>query len=523
MSKLPTTEPTFFVHEQRLNEAVAYIRPAAPTLAAITVALTTFIAGALSIETRRQLGTMGAFQSTWFDLGLNVAAVGVFGTGSHPTVYKPPGYPLFVAGAVRALAGKPSLCETCDTGPHWGRLAYRRRFLERSARALGWAQAWAHACAAGALCLCLSRLMGLKAATLGGLLFGADPVLLVLVGATHYTILHLLFVTVGLALLVRCIPEPPRGRRGAAWWWLSGVWWGLATLVRPVTLLLPPFVLGAALAGARGRVRTAMAGSGWFVLGMALAILPHSVRNYRIGGQWIPVNAQFWTAVFGSTALESRASPDRLRWRDVLSQAREVASLSIGRELSGVYEPLSVRENLLLEKGYRDAAIANLLASPETYLRNVRRSLWSYHIHTTAAYLPIFRHYQQPGNTWPRWGSTGTAADPATWPGGDIYRVLGRLLTMLGFAGAGLALFRRDARMLAPAAVHACLAVAHALSWMDFTYLYLRIPFNCLFAMYFIDSYLNAPAHTPARLGALAAAAVLVALLCSSLVEVFLT
>jgi hypothetical protein len=487
------------------------------------VALTTFFAGALSIETRRQLGTMGAFQSTWFDLGLNVAAVGVLGSGTHPTVYKPPGYPLFVAGAVRLLAGKPTLCETCDTGPHWGRLAYRRRFLERAARVLGWAQAWAHACAAGALCLCLSRLMSLPTATLGGLLFGADPVLLVLVGATHYTILHLLFVTVGCALLVQCIPEPPGGRRSAAWWWLTGVWWGLATLVRPVTLLLPPFVLGAALAGARGRVRNVLAGFGWFVMGMALAILPHSVRNYRTAGQWIPVNAQLWTAVFGSTAVETHASPDRLRWRDVLSEAREIASLSIERQVSGVYEPLSVHENLLLEEGYRHAALANLRASPQTYLRNVLRSLWSYHVHTTAVYLSIFRHYQQPGGTWPRWGSTGTAADPATWPGGGLYRVLGGLLTMLGFAGAGLAVYRRDARMLAPAAVHACLAVAHSLSWMDFTYLYLRIPFNCLFAMYFIDGLLNAPSSSPARRGAaLAAAVTLVALLPASLVEAFL-
>jgi hypothetical protein len=102
---------------------------------AVAVAVTTLAAAGLSLGTRRQLGTMGAFQSTWFDLGLNVAAAGVFGSESHPTVYKPPGYPLFIAAAVRLFVR----CDTCDTGLHWGRLAYRRRTLERAAWAVGWA------------------------------------------------------------------------------------------------------------------------------------------------------------------------------------------------------------------------------------------------------------------------------------------------------------------------------------------------------------------------------------------------
>jgi hypothetical protein len=498
-----------------------FARPSGPIAAAVAVGLVTFAGAAISIANRRQLGTMGAFQSTWFDLGLNVASVGVFGSESYPTVYKPPGYPLFIAGAVRTLAGKPVRCDTCNTGPHWGRLAYRRRVLERSARAVAWAQALAHACAAAALLLCGARLGTLRAAALGALLFGADPVLIVLAGATHYTILHLLFIAVGCALLVRCIPELPDGRRGAVRWWATGAWWGMATLVRPVTLLLPPFVVAAALIAAKGRTRRALRGCGWFVLGMALAILPQTIRNYRVAGQWIAVNAQFWTATFGSTAVPSEPTADRMRWRDVLPQVREVAARSLGREISGVYEPLLVKENLRLEAGYRDAALANLRRQPAIYARNVLRSLWSYHVHTTAAYLPIFRLYQEPGGTWPRWGIPGTAADPATWPGARVYRLFGRLLTLLAFAGAALALHRRDARMLPLAAVHLCLAVGHSLSWMDFTYLYLRIPFQCLCAMYLIEGGLDPRATSGARLGALAVAAALCGLLALSHLEVF--
>ena len=119
---------------------------------AVAVAVTTLAAAGLSLGTHRQLGTMGAFQSTWFDLGLNVAAAGVFGSESHPTVYKPPGYPLFIAGAVRLFAGTPVRCDTCDTGPHWGRLGLPEAHAgaRRLGRGLG-TGAGARVCGGGAI------------------------------------------------------------------------------------------------------------------------------------------------------------------------------------------------------------------------------------------------------------------------------------------------------------------------------------------------------------------------------------
>ena len=198
------------------------------------------------------------------------------------------------------------------------------------------------------------------------------------------------------------------------------------------------------------------------------------------------------------------------RWRGFRSAGRSRASTSRS----------TIRENLLLEAGYRDAARANLMRRPEVYAGNVLRSLWSYHVHTTAAYLPVFRHYQQ-GGTWPRWGTPGTDADPATWPGGAAYRAFGGLLTLLAFAGAGLAVYRRDVRLLPVAALHVCLAMSHALSWMDFTYLYLRLPFDALFAMYLIDGGLGERASAATRLAGIATAATLVGLLGASTAEVF--
>ncbi len=489
-------------------------------LAALAVAVSVFAVAAFSITARQQLGTMGAFQATWFGLGLNVAGLGTLGNGPEPSVYKPPGYPLFIGGAVRLLAGRPQLCDSCQTRPHWGRMRYGRRVLERSAGAVYWAQALVQALAAGILCLYLATLVRLSTAVLGALLFGLDAVLLVLVGGTHYPLLHLLFVIAGCALLAACLARAAEGGRGWGWWWLAGVVWGLATLVRPITLILPPFVLAGALGVGKRDLRRAVAGSLWLVLGMATVILPQTVRNYRLTGRLIPVNAQFWSAVFGSSAAEARSDPNHMRWDETYS--RDVASRAFHRKLYGVYEPLAIRENLILEDAYREATLANLSRQPMVYVRNVLRSLWSYSVDTSTLYPRMFRHYQQPGGTWPsgaRWLAYG---DPAGWPGGDFYGALGRLLTLLGLGGALLALVRRDARLVAPALVHLCMCVAHSISWMDFTYLYLRLPFNVIFALYLLDACLTHRRLPAIRLAGVGAAAVAAGLLAVSLLDLFL-
>jgi hypothetical protein len=482
------------------------------------VALVSFAAAAASLATRRQLGTMGAFQSTWLALGLSVAETGTVGARGVPSVYKPPGYPAFAGGLVAAFARPLEACQgDCETSAHWGHVSYTTASLERAAAAVAWGQAVVHALTAGALALGLARLVAApSSALLGGLLYGLNPVLLVLVGATHYSVLHLFCVVVGCLALWLCLGPPPRG---APAWVVAGAVWGIATLVRPITLILPPFVFVAARAQPGADTPRALGRTGWLTLGLALALAPYTARNFRLTGRLIPINAQSWANVFGATARDAPASPDRLRWKAVLAEAREVAAGVTGRPVAGVYEPLGIAQNLRLEAAYRRASLANLRSQPLVYLRNVARSFWSYNAQTTTVYLRIFRHYQTPGASWPLFGRKGTPGDPASWPGGDAYRAFGLLLGLAALAGAVGAALARDGRMAVPAALHLCFATAHAITWMDFTYLYLTLPFLSLFAAYLVD-----PLRTggrAARLGGAAVPAALGALLAASLLEAF--
>jgi hypothetical protein len=492
----------------------------ARTAASLAVVLVSFAATAASLLTRSQLGTMGAFQSTWMALGLSVAETGTVGAAGVPSVYKPPGYPAFIGGLVATMAGTPERCAgECPTSAHWGHLDYPSAWLERAAALIYWGQACAHALSAGALFVGLARLLALGPALLGGLLYGLNPLLIVLVGSTHYSVLHLFFIVWGCLLLWLCLGPPPRG---ALAWGLAGAWWGLATLVRPVSLILPPFVLAAACVQRGTSPRRALAQTGWLTLGLCLVVVPYGVRNHRLTGRFIPVNAQLWVAVFGATARDIPASAERMRWKGVLADSREVAAVAVNHRVAGVFEPLAIGLNLRLEAAYRRAALANLRRQPFVYLRNVARSLWSYSTQTTSVYLRIFKHYQAPGGTWPRFGRPGTAGDPASWPGGDASLALGRVLGLAALFGAAWGAWTRDRLMAVPAALHLCLAAAHAITWMDFTYLYLTLPFLCLFAAYAVDRVVSAPGGRVLPRVGLALSTALAMLLAMSLAETFL-
>src|SRR5262245_52812788 len=73
--------------------------------------LTAFVAVAISLSSHRQLGYLRGLSDRWFALGLNLSARAVFGEGDERTVFKPPGYPLLIAAAVRTVLGPPPEAE----------------------------------------------------------------------------------------------------------------------------------------------------------------------------------------------------------------------------------------------------------------------------------------------------------------------------------------------------------------------------------------------------------------------------
>ena len=315
------------------------------------------------------------------------------------------------------------------------------------------------------------------------LLYGLNPYSLVLPGLLHYTVLHQFMLIAGCFALDRALARSDDTLVPLA---AAGALWGIAALVRPVTLPLPLFVLAMILArGLRGR--RAAAATLAFSLMMAAVIAPWTARNYGLTGRLIPVNVQGWAAVWGSTVMPLRLDPNQYQWATISA----IYMRPLYRRVTGEeYEYLaSLKHNVALEAAFKEDALHNLRLEPKVYLRNVARGFVSLSLQLNTAMVSVFQRVQRTGEM---------AKQDWFWmPAGEERRetrtsratgVLAVLLTALAGIGIVRGVARRDPFLVVPGLVYLCVALAHALTFVDFMYYYLRIPFLVVFAALGIDA-----------------------------------
>jgi hypothetical protein len=480
-----------------------------PTLsrarAAFAVSLLTLVVSALSIAHNRQLGAMGGMTDEWYLLGANLSVSGTLGIGGEPIVTRPPGYPMFIAVSLRVLAGAP------------GQPTFEA-YLQRGAHAVYLSQALLLAASAALLTWWAAEWAGLVLATFVGLLFGVNPYTVALVGLLHYDVLHIfLLLASGLAtdraLRVGTAGDGAVGARARRAWAMAGVGllWGFTTLVRPLTLVLPPLLFLAFWWHPRSGRRRALADAALVVLGMALVIAPYTWRNHRVSGQWVPVNAQGWVALWASTVKPLGYDPNHYYWDDLLPEFLRVFSQVTGQEQYS-YATYN-RQQGPLQAGFRAEALQNLRRQPAVYARNVVRST----VLLTAALNPIlidvYREFQRPAP--PREKGWYFGANPRPYRPSAVARATAWVyaaLTVLALLGAALGVTRRESALLVPAAVWLCLFGGHAMTYVDVMYLYLRLPFVFLFAAYGLSRLTRTlrVGGRPVRAGVLVSAALAV-------------
>jgi hypothetical protein len=471
-----------------------------------------------SFATKRQLGYMGGLADNWFALGLNLRSHSVFGEGAEPTLFKPPGYPLLVAGVLALSPSPEGSSKSSSFGPGSElaglSLPYAEDGLLRGSRAVFHAHGALLGATAAILYLWLSPFLSFRPAFLAGLVFGTNPYCLVLAGLLNYSVAHLFLLVLSCFVLQKAL-EANEG--GFFLFLVSGVLWGGATLLRPVTLLLPPFALTALALYSPSR-RRALRGFFALVLGMSLVILPWTFRNYRLSGRLVPVNAQAWKAIWAGTVKPVAIDTDHFRYKLLRDEAIVLESQVAGEAHRVGWEPLGVRENLALEDRFREAALKNLRHHPRVYLGNAWRSFWTFTTDFNTVLVGLFDYVQGRPNEeieqkwfapktpqpfqppFPRGSSPGAVLGLLALPSGRIELFFDGL-SILALLGLITAPFARARFLIVPGLVLLCLAAAHSVTWMDLMYYYVKVPFVVIFGISFVSLLKGSPSAAVSALG----------------------
>jgi hypothetical protein len=417
-----------------------------------------------------------------FALGQRLYRTGSLAAEGDPGVLRPPGYPAFVAATlhvrdfVAQMRGSDGIEAVSD----------------EDAVLFGQCLVLA-ATATVVFAFGASVLPPLEAAS-AGLILACGPVAIALVGLRSYHCVHILGLAAATAQLALASRAPERRPIGPL---LPGVLWGITTLVRPVTLILPPFVFILARLQRGGSRRSAAFFMLLFTAGMALPLVPYTLRNYSVTGRFIPVNVQAGFQVWGATIPRPSSSEDSMTWLVLWRQY----GMNIYRQVTGdaEYDLRVFRSRVVeLEAAFRRQAFRNLRRDPSVYLHNVADNLR--------------RFCSDPMASWPT-----TFADLNQLPRSRTRLLVSAYsvaLLLLAVPGLSRCLWRRDASAWTVFLVFCSLAAAHAMGFFYERYGYVKLP---LLAMAFTStlaaledrSIVLGRSHVRVRLAAVLAVTVL--------------
>jgi hypothetical protein len=329
----------------------------------------------------------------------------------------------------------------------------------------------------------------------GGALFALHPVQFIFARHLTYYTLHMVGVTVATLVLARAVRSDADGRSRRAWILAAGSLWGAVTLVRAVSLVLPPFILLLALwHHGRGGWRAAVRFTATFTLAMAAIVVPYTVRNYRATGRVIAVNAQGGQALWG-LALSENPRGDSAEWMHLWWTRGEGLFAEATGGLAYSVEALNAH-TMAVDDRFRRDALENMRRHPARFVRNVASNALAFNIDYTHRWLERLAKLRD--------GRHGLARVAAA-------QVLGWSILLFALAGMvrGLRDGDTDARVLA--AVYCMFWAAHCLTILMTRYTYVRFPLVLIALPLGLRRFEAHPAAPRTLLVAVAVAALLAA------------
>lgn len=435
-----------------------------------------FALGAASVARHPQLGSLAGLTDEYFALGAKLRINGTLGVAAdEPSALRPPGYPAFVAALLWALVDDPARLPA-------------PLFLARGRGAVYAAQSVALALAASALYLWLATRLRDGVAWCAAAALGASPLAIVVVGLLHYDVAHWL-----LMVLACWATDAALRRSGPADVALAGagVLWGLSNLVRPVTQLLPVFLLAGLLLVARRRLRDSLRACAMLTLGLVLSLVPWTLRNYRLTGRIVPVADNPWSAVWAQSARVLVPDATRYVWFDLYTHDLMPLFTRVTGAPAWDYT-LQTRLNSEIEAEFKRVALRQLAERPGVFVENVARTFWSYNVDVSSVLLTAYqrtapaagRTTVQPSQSW---FLRGDPAGLVPSPLARAFTAFHAVLSLLALAGLVLGVRARDPMVAVVASVYFCVGVTHALLALHILHYYVKLPLLLAAAGFALD------------------------------------
>jgi hypothetical protein len=307
-----------------------------------------------------------------FRIGQNLRSTGSLTIDGLPSIFRPPGFPGFVA----AVLWIGDTVSASKDGPS-------PRSAERDQRMVVAAQGLLLGAMAAALFLWASVRSGFIVAAALAVAATLNPFALSLANVATYHLLFVVLLTFSILGLLSLRSSPQSSALSMVG---VGLLWGLTSLVKPVTLVLPLFI--APLMLIRWPLRSAVKSIILIGIGMTLIVGPYVVRNAFVTGQPF-VTAQGGVVFWGSSVEKMGPDQSFLVWQPIWWKY----GMPIFSKITGAAEYNEPAQNayaLQLNAEFWKEARRNIAAAPQIYLTNVARNFISFNLDTMEFWNKFF-------------------------------------------------------------------------------------------------------------------------------------
>lgn len=464
-----------------------------------------FCISTISIINNKQLGVANGVAEEYFLLGWNLHNTGSFfpNDDNIPFVFRPPGYSFFLSTVLK-IGGIPKI------GQDYRKVRTSGGIVNASLFTIFIIQCMLLSFSCVFLFLLLSKFLRIGGAFILSFLFGCNPHTLILTGFISYGILHLFLTILSIYILMICLDKVAQKTYIT---FFAGVFWGLTTLVRPMTLILPPFIFIILLIMYKNQWRLALKAIAAFTIGMVLIICPYTIRNYNLTKRLIVVNAQGSMVIWASTVAKLPPISGNKRWSIIHSKYGMPIFQKITNYPEYNYYQF-IKHNLELNDEHKKQTFENLLRQPHVYLYNILNNFVYFNIGYTSTYVDMFLNSKHINNKKMSENKTYSHIQNILSKTFEYYMTL---LMLLNFSGLILAIKNivfvkkntifninstdfidsRSSCLVVPILIYFCFCFAHSISYMDFMYYYIKLPFLFIFIGYLIRFMDNRHLYLP--------------------------